>query len=59
MSLAAEFKLKPGQEDLSQVALAGPLVWSGADFKDAQSYTLQLDEKDILEIDNALNEFKS
>ncbi|KAH6889704.1 hypothetical protein B0T10DRAFT_404277 [Thelonectria olida] len=58
MGLVSEFKLKPGQEDLAQAALTGPLVWSGADFKDVQSYALQLEENDILEVENALNEFK-
>ncbi|KPM37822.1 hypothetical protein AK830_g8729 [Neonectria ditissima] len=38
-------------------ALAGPLVWSGADFKDAQPYNLQLSKDDVVEIDNALAEF--
>ncbi|KAK7414352.1 hypothetical protein QQX98_006794 [Neonectria punicea] len=38
--------------------LTGPLVWSGADFKDNQPYMLQLSKDDILEIDNALAEFK-
>ena len=39
--------------------LAGPLVWSGADFKDNQAYTLQLNKEDIAEIDSALTSFKS
>ena len=39
--------------------LTGPLVWSGADFKNTQAYTLQLSEEDIAEIDNALESFKS
>lgn len=39
--------------------LTGPLVWSGADFRDNQSYTLQLSKDDVLEIDNALAEFNS
>lgn len=58
MSLVAEHKLKPGQA-APQASLAGPLVWSGADFKYASSYTLQLDDDDVLEVDNALAEFKS
>lgn len=39
--------------------LTGPLVWSGADFKGNQAYTLQLSEEDVVEIDNALSHFKS
>lgn len=39
--------------------LAGPLIWSGADFKDDHPYTLRLSHDDVLEIDNALAEFKS
>ncbi|KAH6975284.1 hypothetical protein BKA56DRAFT_633980 [Ilyonectria sp. MPI-CAGE-AT-0026] len=38
--------------------LAGPLIWSGADFKDDHPYTLRLSHEDVLEIDNALAEFK-
>ncbi|KAH7152810.1 hypothetical protein EDB81DRAFT_648748 [Dactylonectria macrodidyma] len=47
-------------EDLvkgSAGTLAGPLVWSGADFKDDRAYTLRLGHEDVLEIDNALAEF--
>lgn len=39
--------------------LTGPLVWSGADFKGNQAYTLQLSEEDVVEIGNALSHFKS
>ncbi|KND89360.1 hypothetical protein TOPH_05967 [Tolypocladium ophioglossoides CBS 100239] len=39
--------------------LTGPLVWSGADFKDQDSYTLRLSSHDIKEIEAALETFKS
>lgn len=39
--------------------LTGPLVWSGADFKDQDSYTLRLSIEDLKEIDAALEAFKS
>ncbi|CAM1502688.1 Fc.00g074640.m01.CDS01 [Cosmosporella sp. VM-42] len=39
--------------------LAGPLVWSGPDFKGNQAYTLQLNEDDLVEIDDALANFKT
>ncbi|POR31577.1 Uncharacterized protein TPAR_08235 [Tolypocladium paradoxum] len=38
--------------------LKGPLVWSGADFKDQDSYTLRLYIEDIKEIEAALETFK-
>lgn len=44
---------------VSAGTLAGPLIWSGADFKDDHLYTLRLSHEDVLEIDNALAEFKS
>lgn len=42
---------------VSAGTLAGPLIWSGADFKDDHPYTLRLSHEDVLEIDNALAEF--
>ncbi|PNY29040.1 Uncharacterized protein TCAP_01040 [Tolypocladium capitatum] len=39
--------------------LTGPLVWSGANLKDRDSYTLRLSTEDIKEIEAALATFKS
>ncbi|KAI5458504.1 hypothetical protein BGZ63DRAFT_492075 [Mariannaea sp. PMI_226] len=61
MSFDNQIKVKHDQissSELAATALAGPLVWTGADFKESQSYTLQLDKNDLLEIDNALAEFQ-
>lgn len=41
-----------------QVAIKGPLAWSGADFEDGEAYTLQLHDEDIEEINAALQSFK-
>ncbi|KAL6879945.1 hypothetical protein HDV57DRAFT_101324 [Trichoderma longibrachiatum] len=40
-------------------AVKGPLAWSGADFEDEMTYTLQLRDEDLEEIDAALQNFKS
>lgn len=53
-NIAAERFIK-----VSAGTLAGPLIWSGADFKDDHPYTLRLSHEDLLEIDNALAEFNS
>ncbi|KAL7809491.1 hypothetical protein V8C26DRAFT_423159 [Trichoderma gracile] len=42
-----------------QAVIKGPLAWSGADFEDEETFTLQLQGKDIEEIDAALHGFKS
>lgn len=42
-----------------QVAIKGPLAWSGADFEDGEAYTLQLHDEDIEEINAALQSFKA
>ncbi|KAH7242242.1 hypothetical protein BKA59DRAFT_513755 [Fusarium tricinctum] len=43
----------------SNAALTGPLVWSGADYKGDQAYTLRLSEEEAAEIDSALASFKN
>ncbi|EEU42130.1 uncharacterized protein NECHADRAFT_50968 [Fusarium vanettenii 77-13-4] len=43
----------------SSDALAGPLVWSGAEFQGDSTYTLRLSEDEVAEIDNALAKFKT
>ncbi|KAL2670592.1 hypothetical protein Neosp_014380 [[Neocosmospora] mangrovei] len=43
----------------SSDALAGPLVWSGAEFQGDSTYTLRLSEDEVAEIDNALANFKT
>lgn len=40
-------------------ALAGPLVWSGAEFQGDSAYTLRLSEDEVAEVDDALASFKS
>lgn len=44
---------------VSSDALAGPLVWLGAEFQGDSTYTLHLSEDEVAEIDNALANFKS
>ncbi|KAH7247062.1 hypothetical protein B0J15DRAFT_469120 [Fusarium solani] len=44
---------------VSSDALAGPLVWSGAEFQGDSTYTLHLSEDEVAEIDNALANFKT
>ena len=39
-------------------SLTGPLVWSGADFKSQDLFTLRLSTDNISEIEAALNTFK-
>jgi hypothetical protein len=43
----------------SNAALAGPLVWSGADYQGDQAYTLRLSGEEAKEVDSALASFKS
>lgn len=43
----------------SNTALTGPLVWSGADYREDQAYTLRLSGEEAKEVDSALASFKS
>ncbi|KAJ4166222.1 hypothetical protein NW765_007449 [Fusarium oxysporum] len=43
----------------SNAALTGPLVWSGADYREDQAYTLRLSGEEANEVDSALASFKT
>lgn len=40
-------------------SINGPLAWSGVDFENEETYTLQLRGEDVEEVDAALQSFKS
>ncbi|KFA69128.1 hypothetical protein S40285_00096 [Stachybotrys chlorohalonatus IBT 40285] len=51
-------KVPHGSRTRSQRSLTGPLVWRGDDFQRPCTYTLQLEERDLQEVQQALENFK-